>query len=143
MNQRGIVYSLGTSTRSNQEFLDLLLNNNIETVVDVRRFPTSKFEHFNQDQLSKLLVKAGIDYSYLGEVLGGYRSGGYQSFIITEEFKKGLHQLEKIAEQKRVAMVCAERFPWRCHRRFISLELERRGWKVVHIIDSKRSWLAK
>ena len=100
LKQQAIVYSLGTSTRSNQEFLDLLLNNSIETVVDVRRFPTSKFEHFKKDQLSKLLVEAGIDYSYLGEALGGYRSRGYQSFTITEEFKGGLHQLEKIAQQK-------------------------------------------
>ncbi len=100
LKQQAIVYSLDTSTRSNQEFLDLLLNNSIETVVDVRRFPTSKFEHFKKDQLSKLLVETGIDYSYLGETLGGYRSRGYQSFTITEEFKGGLHQLEKIAQQK-------------------------------------------
>ncbi len=130
--QQAIVYSLGTSRRSRPEFLDLLLNNSIEMVIDVRRFPTSKFEHFKQDQLSKLLLEAGIGYSYLGDELGGYRSRGYQAFIDTEEFKRGLERLEKIAQQNKVAIVCAERFPWRCHRRFISLELEKHGWKVVH-----------
>lgn len=141
--EQAIVYSLGTSRRSCPEFLDLLLNNSIEMVVDVRRFPTSKFEHFKQDQLTKLLLTAGIDYSYLGDKLGGYRSHGYQAFVNTEQFKRGLDQLEKMAQQKKVAIICAERFPWRCHRRFISLELEKHGWKVVHIIDSKRSWVPR
>ena len=142
-SQQKAIYTLGTSRRESQEFLDLLINNSIEMVVDVRRFPTSKFEHFKRDRLSKLLVESGIEYSYLGKELGGYRSHGYLSFINTEEFKEGLDQLEKIAQQKKVAIVCAERFPWRCHRRFIGLELERHGWKVVHIIDNKRSWVPK
>jgi len=141
--QQTTVYTLGTSTRSSQEFLDLLLGENIEMVVDVRRFPTSRFEHFRRDQLSKFLAEADIGYSYLGEVLGGYRSHGYQSFIDTGEFKRGLAQLEKMAGEKKVAIVCAERFPWRCHRRFISLELEKHGWRVVHIIDSERRWVPK
>lgn len=142
-HQQAIVYTLSTSTRGGQEFIDLLRNNNIDMVVDVRRFPTSRFEHFRQDQLSKLLAAADIEYCYLGEALGGYRSHGYQSFTDTKEFKRGLEQLEKLAQQNRVAIVCAERFPWRCHRRFISLELERYGWKVVHIIDSQRSWVPR
>ena len=141
--QQTTVYTLGTSTRSSQEFLDLLLSENIEMVADVRRFPTSRFEHFGRDQLSKLLAQADIGYSYLGEVLGGYRSRGYQSFVDTSEFKQGLARLEKIAGEKKVAIVCAERFPWRCHRRFISMELEKHGWRVVHIIDSERRWVPK
>jgi len=141
--QQAIVHTLGTSTRSSQEFLDLLINNGIEMVVDVRRFPTSRFEHFNKDQLSKLLARAGIEYSYLGKELGGYRSHGYQSFVNSDQFKGGLGQLEKIAQGKKVAIVCAERFPWRCHRQFISLELEKRGWRLVHIIDDKRSWVPR
>jgi len=137
------VYTLGTSTRGSQEFLELLLNNKIEMVVDVRRFPTSKFEHFKREQLGRLLAKAGIEYCYLGEELGGYRNHGYRSFIETEEFKKGLQQLEKLAQEKRAVIICAERFPWRCHRRFISLELEKHGWRVIHIIDARRSWVPK
>ena len=130
LQKQATVYTLGTSTRGSEEFLEflhLLRNNDIEMVVDIRRFPTSKFEHFRQDQLSELLAKAGIEYSYLGKELGGYRSQGYRAFVDTDEFKQGLDQLERIAEQKRAAVICAERFPWRCHRRFISLEL-REAW---------------
>lgn len=141
--KQATVYTLGTSTRGSEEFLNLLRSNGIEMVIDVRRFPTSKFEHFRQDQLSKILAQAGIEYSHLGRELGGYRSQGYRAFVDSDEFKQGLDQLERIAEQKRAAVICAERFPWRCHRRFISLELEKHGWKVVHIIDDKRSWVPR
>jgi len=53
----------------------------------------------------------------------------------------GVKKLEKVAWERRAAIVCAERFPWRCHRRFISLELEKQGWQVIHIIDQGRDWL--
>ena len=143
LQKQATIYTLGTSTRGSEEFLNLLRNNDIELVIDVRRFPTSKFEHFKKDQLSQLLAKAGIEYSYLGRELGGYRSQGYRAFVDSDEFQQGLDRLERVAEQKRVAVVCAERFPWRCHRRFISRELERHGWRVVHIIDDKRSWVPR
>ena len=143
LQKQATIYTLGTSTRGSEEFLNLLRNNDIELVIDVRRFPTSKFGHFKKDQLSQLLAQAGIEYSYLGKELGGYRSQGYRAFVDSDEFQQGLDQLERVAKQKRVAVVCAERFPWRCHRRFISRELERDGWRVVHIIDDKRSWVPR
>jgi uncharacterized protein (DUF488 family) len=141
--KQATIYTLGTSTRGSTEFLSLLRNNHIELVIDVRRFPTSKYEHFRQKQLSQLLAQANMEYSYLGRELGGYRSQGYQSFTESDEFQQGLDRLERAAEQKRAAVICAERFPWRCHRRFISRELEKRGWKVVHIIDDKRTWVPR
>ena len=70
-----------------------------------------------------------------GEKLGGFRRGGYQDFTATSEFRSGLYKLEEIARERSTAIICAERFPWRCHRRFIALELEKRGWRVSHIID--------
>jgi uncharacterized protein (DUF488 family) len=136
-----LIYTMGTSTRSADEFIELLTNHGVEVVVDVRRFPTSRFEHFGKENLARLLSKAGIDYTYMGEELGGDRHGGYQSFIATPEFRVGVKKLEKVAKGRRVAIVCAERFPWRCHRRFIALELEKHGWQVNHIIDQGRNWL--
>ena len=125
------------------DFLGLLKHMGIEAVVDVRRFPTSRFEYFRKDELARLLPGAGIDYSYLGSELGGYRRGGYQAFLSTEDFKRGVEKLEGVARERKTAILCAERFPWRCHRRFISIELEKRGWRVVHIIDEKRSWVSR
>ena len=119
----------------------MLKNIGIEAVVDVRRFPTSRWEHFRKDELARGLKQAGIDYFYLGKELGGYRRGGYQSFMATEEFDHGVERLEEVAKGKRIAIVCAERLPWRCHRRFIGMALEGRGWQVVHTIDEKRTWV--
>ena len=136
-----LIYTLGTSTRSPDEFIELLSNYKVETVVDVRRFPSSRFEHFHRENLERLLPEAGIGYIYMGEELGGYRRGGYKNFTATAPFQAGLDKLAEIARQKRAAIVCAERFPWRCHRRFIALELEKRGWQVSHIIDKGRVWV--
>jgi len=138
-----VIYSLGTSNRTPGEFLDLLRSLDVELVVDVRRFPSSRFQHFKREELVMLLEGEGFGYIYLGQELGGYRSGGYQSYLSTGEFKRGLERLEELARERRVAFLCAERFPWRCHRRFIGRELEREGWQVVHVIDENRSWVPK
>ncbi len=138
-----LIYSLGTSVRSQDEFVRLLNRYGIELVVDVRRFPISRLEHFNQQELFGLLVGQGINYLYLGDKLGGYREGGYLAFTGTEDFAEGVKTLEAAASGRVAAIMCAERLPWRCHRRFITAELERRGWEVRHIIDEKRVWLPK
>ena len=129
-----LVYTLGTSTRSAEEFIELLASHGVEVVVDVRKFPSSRFEHFHREKLASLLSEKGIDYVHMGEELGGYRRGGYQHFTTTSEFQTGLKKLEEIARRRTAAIICAERFPWRCHRRFIALELEKQGWQVNHII---------
>ena len=113
----------------------------MEAVADVRRFPTSRFEHFRQQNLERLLTDSGIAYIYLGDELGGYRRGGYQHFTATPEFGMGIERLERAAIEQKVAIVCAERLPWRCHRRFIAGELERRDWQVIHIIDQRQDWI--
>ena len=134
-----LIYTLGTSTHSREEFIELLSSYSVAAVVDVRRFPSSRFEHFRREKLTSYLSEAGIDYVYMGEELGGYRRGGYQNFTATFEFQTGLKRLEEIAQKGMVAIICAERFPWRCHRRFIALELEKHGWQVNHIIDKRKS----
>jgi uncharacterized protein (DUF488 family) len=139
----GIIYTLGSSTRSPEEFLGLLEAFAIQLVIDVRRFPTSRFEHFRRENLAALLGEKGIGYLYLGTELGGYRSGGYESFMASEQFRDGLERLEEAAEARKVVILCSERLPWRCHRRFIGRQLLQRGWRVSHVIDDKRSWEPK
>jgi len=137
------IYTLGTSTRSPEEFIALLRDHGVEMVVDVRRFPSSRFEHFNQEMLTKILNEAGLDYVYMGKELGGYRREGYRTFSDSADFQAGVERLRQVARQKRAAIICAERFPWRCHRRFISRALEKRGEEVIHIIDPGRDWQPK
>ena len=130
-----IIFTVGTSNRSVGEFVQLLRSSEIEIVVDVRSFPTSKFPHFKKEALSQSLGEAGIGYSYLGKELGGYRKGGYEAYMQTDDFLRGVELLERMAVRCRCAILCAERLPWRCHRRFIARRLEDRSWKTVHIIE--------
>jgi uncharacterized protein (DUF488 family) len=141
MSPEGAIYTLGTSTRSAEEFIELLRSHGVAVVIDVRRFPTSRFEHFSKNNLSRLLLESGIQYIPMGEELGGYRRGGYQAFTTRSKFREGIEKLTEIAGRSKAAIVCAERLPWRCHRRFISAELENQGWQVRHIIDRERDWL--
>ena len=119
----------------------MLQSHGIEMVIDVRRFPTSRIDHFRQEALRQFLIELQINYLHLGDKLGGYRSGGYKAFTNTTEFEQGIRSIEDIASQKKSVILCAERLPWRCHRRFITAALERRGWQVEHIIDEKRTWI--
>jgi uncharacterized protein (DUF488 family) len=59
----------------------------------------------------------------------------------TESFKRGLGTLEKIGREGRTAFFCSERFPWKCHRRWISGQLIQEGWKVIHIIEKGKIWV--
>jgi len=137
------IYTLGTSNRSWDEFVEILKSYHIELVVDVRRFPKSHWEWFSKEKMQALLLKEGIGYFYLGEELGGYRRGGYEGFMMTEEFKRGVLKLCEIAAEKKSAIICAERLPWRCHRRYISWALAEKGWDVIHIIEKDRIWRDK
>lgn len=105
-NHQKLVYSLGTSTRSREEFVRSLCRYNIGLVVDVRRFPTSRLEHFKQPELEKLLGEVGIEYLYFGDNLGGYRQGGYVLFTTTAEFAHWIGVLERLISGKLSAIVC-------------------------------------
>ena len=135
-----IIFTLGSGNRTLEEFLQLLRTNAIEMVIDVRSFPTSKFPHFKKEALSQSLGENGLGYSFLGKDLGGYRKGGYEAYLQTYDFLQGVELLERVAARCRCTILCAERLPWRCHRRFIGRSLQERGWKIVHIIEEGRVW---
>lgn len=137
------IYTLGTSTRSEEDFIEILTDYEIRTLIDVRSFPKSKIPTFTKEYLEDLLKKEGINYIFLGKELGGFRKGGYESYTQTEEFKKRIDALETIALSANAVIVCAERFPWKCHRRWIARELHKRGWAVEHIIDKGKTWSPK
>ncbi len=135
-------YTLGTSTRTPEEFLACCRAFGIARIVDVRRFPTSRrFPHFVRAAFAAFLQAGGIAYVHLGEALGGFRTGGYEAYTASGEFRRGMARLEALLRETPGAVVCSERLPWRCHRRFIARELEARGWAVVHIIDPRRTWV--
>ena len=134
------IYTVGTSTRTKEEFIELLRHYHLTTVADVRSFPQSRFEHFNRENLAKMLSEVAIDYVYLGKELGGFRKGGYQAYTQSSAYQAGIYKLEEIAQKSSTAFMCAERFAWKCHRRIIASTLAERGWKALHIIEKNRVW---
>ena len=137
------IYTLGTSNRSIDDFLEILKSYQIQTVIDVRRWPTSKwFEHFKKENLEKTLPENNIEYFHF-EKLGGYRTGGYEEYIKTKEFKEALKELLKISESQNTVLTCAEKLPWKCHRAYIARALEEKRVEIIHIIEKDRLWQSK
>ena len=93
-----VVYTIGHSTRSLEEFVRVLKHYRIDILVDTRHFPRSRHNpQFNKELLEKELPKHKIEYAWL-EVLGGFRKGGYKKYAGTEEFRRGIDELIKIAK---------------------------------------------
>jgi len=135
MNYNNVfVWTIGHSNRSIETFLELLKDHNIQVLVDVRSFPTSKIEHFKREEMERWLPKHGIEYVWLGKELGGYRRGGYRAHMKTKLYKEGIKKLLEIATQKKTCIMCMEPNPKYCHRRYISAYLERKGVEVHHIV---------
>lgn len=146
------IFGLGYSTRSIEAFIDLLKAHGIQTVIDIRTIPKSRYSPaFNQSSLKEALKKAKIGYRHLKK-LGGLRHArkdsintgwtnasfrGFADYMQSEEFLEGLEQLEKIAQKKNCAIMCAEGVPWRCHRSLIADALKLRKWKFFHIQSKK------
>jgi uncharacterized protein (DUF488 family) len=148
-----ILYTIGHSTRSIEEFLDILKNYNIEILIDVRRFPSSrKFPWFNRENIRDFLKERNMKYVWLGKLLGGFRTSkkgnqgyfsGYIEYMETPGFKKGVEYILKLLKNYNVCVMCAERFYFKCHRKFISKILKEKGVKVIHVFDNNRTYVEK
>jgi len=147
------VFTIGHSTRTWKEFLELLRAHGIERVVDVRSIPRSRHNpQFNRETLSAKLRGARIGYVHLRRLGGlrharrdspnmGWRNAsfrGFADYMQTPEFEKGLQRLIKLAKQKKSSIMCAEAVPWRCHRSLIADALTVRGIRAGHIVSGKR-----
>ena len=147
------VFTVGHSTRSGEEFVEILNAHGVEVLVDVRSFPGSRrYPQFNRVALSESLGKAGIEYRHEPR-LGGRRAPradshntawrnpqfrGYADHMETEVFRKGVEDLLELARDRRVAVMCAEAVWWRCHRSLLADYLKAHGHTVLHIIDQKK-----
>jgi uncharacterized protein (DUF488 family) len=98
---------------------------------------------FHQSQSYKAFDSKPHRLPFLGKELGGFRKGGYTAYIITEEFSNGVGMIESIAAENISVIICAEKFPWKCHRKWIARELQHRGWEIIHIIDKGKVWKPK
>jgi uncharacterized protein (DUF488 family) len=149
MASEGEILTVGHSNHEETEFVELLRGAGVELIADVRRYPGSRRQpHFERTALAAVLLEAGIGYRWLGETLGGRRRPvadsvngawendqfrGYADHMASEEFATGLAELEDLAREQRVAVMCAEAWWIRCHRRLIADALTARGRRVLHL----------
>lgn len=145
------IHTIGHSTRTIDAFIDLLKAHHIRTLVDVRRWPASRrHPHFHGEALAAALKSEQIGYLWRGD-LGGFRRPAadsvntawrvgafraYADFMLTPEFEVIAADLERLAVETRMAIMCAEAVPWRCHRQLIADAFSVRHWAVRHILDS-------
>jgi uncharacterized protein (DUF488 family) len=144
------IWTVGHSTRSWDEFLDLLREHEIGLLVDVRHYPGSaRAPWTDQTVLGAHLREARLSYEHLVD-LGGYRKPrpdsrntrwrntgfrGYADYMETETFRTALNRLIAMAKDRRTAIMCAEAVPWRCHRGVLSDALVVRRVRVIHILS--------
>jgi uncharacterized protein (DUF488 family) len=150
------VYTIGHSTRAIEDFVSILEKYEVEQVVDVRRFPRSgRNPQFNVDALPQSLEGRAREITYVRiPGLGGRRRAlpdspnkgwrnssfrGYADYMQTSEFRSALEELIDLAKRHRVAIMCAESVPWRCHRSLIADALLVRGVRVTHILSAATS----
>ncbi len=146
-----VVYTIGHSTRSLDDFVRVLRAHGIERVVDVRTIPRSRHNpQFNRPTLSRALRGRRIRYRHV-KALGGLRHArrdspnagwrnasfrGFADYMQTAEFDAAIDRLITLAREKRAALLCAEAVPWRCHRSLIADALAVRGIPVRHIYSA-------
>jgi len=145
-----IVLTVGHSTRSIEDFVRLLDAHGVKRLVDVRTVPRSRHNpQFNKDSLPRQLEHHGISYLHLPALGGlrhprkdslnlGWRNTGFRGFadyMQTPEFERALRTLITLAEKERVAIMCAEALPWRCHRSLIADALLAHGVRVEDILS--------
>lgn len=147
------VLTIGHSTRSLEEFFDLLKAHSVTSLIDVRSVPRSRHNpQFNGDTLPTALELVGIRYAH-ATGLGGFRRAspassnmgwrnasfrGFSDYMQTAEFAENLASLMELASHERVALMCAEAVPWRCHRSLIADALLVHGIDVNEIVSRMR-----
>lgn len=145
------IFTVGHSTRSFEEFVEMLRAHGVRRVVDVRTMPRSRRNpQFNRETMSKGLHNRRLSYRHLQDLGGlrrarrdspnaGWRNAsfrGYADYMQTEAFSSALERLMALASEKTTAIMCAEAVPWRCHRSLIADALIVRGFRVCDIMSA-------
>lgn len=155
------IYTIGHSTKTIPEFVELLRAGAVQMVVDIRSVPRSRTNpQYNLDALPDALADWQIGHTRIAELGGlrkkskavpaevnGYWSNrsfhNYADYALSEEYRFGLSQLRELAAERRVAIMCSEAVWWRCHRRIVADYLLIEGRTVLHLMGADRVEAAK
>ncbi len=139
MVQRMKCYTIGYGNRPVNDFIDMLAENKVTHLVDIRRYPQSTFKDYDKESLESILPKNGIIYSH-SEGVGGMRDSTYVEYMQTDSFRASLVKLIELIREVneaggRVILMCAEKSPKSCHRQYLSVKLEENGLEVIHLVE--------
>lgn len=147
----GTIWTLGHWTSPVDAVLATLRSVEIDELVDVRKLPGSRRSpQFDAEEMTRWLGGAGIGYRRSAELTGrrpkqrdvdpqlnaGWQNNSFRNYAehtLSAEYEQGIEELEALAAEHHVAVMCGEPMPWRCHRLLISNTLVARGWEVVHL----------
>jgi uncharacterized protein (DUF488 family) len=119
------IYTIGHSNNTFEHLVELLRQNGVERLVDVRSVPSSKYSpQFNRAEFSFKIESEGIEYFWLGDKLGGFRKELQNElgmrcddkFDEDEKYREGIAELLKLARKRTTAVMCSEEDPRKCHR---------------------------
>lgn len=137
------LFTVGYSKKSAEEFFDLLRDNGVKRVVDIRRHNTNQLAGFTkQDDLAWFLdVIAGIDYGHVlelapsEELMHAYRKEGLPFDEFAEKLRKQFdhREMPTKATFDRAALLCSEADPSACHR-LVAAEYLAEKWSGVEVI---------
>ncbi len=146
------VYTIGHSTRTIEELIEALKAHGIQVLVDIRSFPGSRrMPWFAREALEKSLPAAGIEYRWMKELGGRRKKQGiespntglrnqsfrnYADYMLSGEFQRAAAEVVAMADEKKVAIMCAERMFFQCHRMLVSDYLALHSHEVRHIVDA-------
>jgi uncharacterized protein (DUF488 family) len=150
------IWTIGHSTRSIEEFLELLHDQEIVSLVDVRSYPGSRrCPQFGRETMITWLANNAITYQHATD-LGGRRNRqhdvepainaawknasfrNYADYSLGDAYEAALANLGTMAQTSRIAFMCSEALPWRCHRSLIANSLVARDWAVHHLMSARK-----
>jgi uncharacterized protein (DUF488 family) len=141
------VWTIGHGTRPAEEFLSVVREAGVGTLIDVRRFPSSRHNpQFNEPALRTVLEEGGIAYRHAVELggrlasepgedgFGCLRVAAFRSYAARMGTERWQEALAAALAEPAPAFMCSETLWWRCHRRLIAELLHARGDEVVHLL---------
>ncbi len=140
------IFSIGYEGKDIDIFLDLLIQNHIDVLVDIRSNPFSMNFAFTKNKLANSLESVQIQYLHVPElgISGEHRKnleseGDYSKlfqFYSTAILPDQIHKVNKLVElgkHKRIALMCFEADKNKCHRGIVSEKIEQFNNTVTHL----------
>ena len=155
-NNDTIFYTIGYEGISPEAYINLLIQNGVRLLIDVRKNAFSQKYGFSKSELASILPRVGVEYLHMPEL--GIESEKRQNLATDKDYEElfkeydqttiqrgqaKLDQLQHLLEEKRrIAITCFEADPYHCHRSRVAKALKGREqftYKIEHLQSCKHS----